>query len=428
MQAAQLEMRMKDVLDPTGKDTIAFVKAVPRGMKETGKDLAWPVGLIVASGDGFDTKPIEPKAKVEVTGSPAPAGPVDAYRNDADPAAPLKGGAAGGTGGGGPAATTTVKLVDTIFAGSTAVPASEKIKQKIKQYIGDAELQTVQSPEQLSYAKNQFKPVGPAKEPDGDLMQIYFETDTGSTPTFSLTRGFKLRHLENQKEVWEAWYRIFDKYCTFKTKDENYNKAIFQKSGPYSEIEDEDRKKASANDMKLTHNIIDRFFKIYIQDTNKTEATKITCDFAGKDAIGTMPRDSKPHVNSSKWDNCEEDPTKCNRNKHMLVFVERIALSKTIAEFKEWYGQMMIRAASIGNFAMLQAERLMCHSLKKSDEMANEGCEPLDYLERQAYENQEAWIEEVEKLGQRAQGIGGSNSIKGSAAWLSSISPSAGGD
>jgi hypothetical protein len=423
IQAAQLEMRMKDVLDPTGADTIAFVKAVPRGMKETGKDLAWPAGLIVASGDGFDTVPIKPQAKVEITGTPRPANIDDATRNNDDPAA----GAAGGASGTSPEKLFTEILFSTPASGAAGT-ADQELKQFIVNYIGDIQFtETIDSAARAwTTKKNDFLP--PSKTPGNDVTGIYSEASGQIPEEIQAKRAFQLRFLEHRSKVWKAWYDIFGKYCKFKADNDNLGQKIFDKVGPFSKVLPGDRVKASANDMKLTNNIIDRFFKIYVQTTNKQETTKITCDFEGKTVEATMPADSKPA--DAKIDDCERQPKKCNRNKHMLIFVEKIALSKTIDEFRERYAQLMQKAMPKGNFFLIDAERLFCHSLQQYT-IAYDGsgtCEPLDYLERKAYENQESWLEEIEKLGQRAQGIGGSNSLKGSAAWLANVGPSAGGD
>jgi hypothetical protein len=419
IQAAQLELRMREALDPSGRKVLEYVKAVPRGMKETEKELAWPVGLMVASGDRFDTDPIKPQAKVEVTAAadPKPANLTDAFRNNQDPTAPLPG-AAGGLAGG--VGSGPISLVDLLFPDAAGASPEERqrdqqIKDNIKKYIGDLTYKKTDETTERVYEQEKHNFVPAVATPDpGDTIIFHYDA---AKRAFEIRRSFHLRVWENQTKVWDAWYKILGQYCKFKASNENINKPIFQKVGPFSNLSPEDRDAASSRDLKLTNNIVDRLFKLHLQTTNYEESTKITCDFEGKQYKETMPGDSKPA--SETFDNCKDHPRQCNRNKVILALVEKVAVSRTIEEFKQWYSAMMMKAAGqAGSFMMLKSERLVCYSLGGQTAGEYGGCDPLDYLERLGYDNQEAWLEEVEKLGKLAQGIGGSNSLRGSGSAL----------
>ncbi len=415
LDTAQLDIRLKQIADPNGGWLEAYNKAlIKRQQKNDSQN--WVASLWTLGGDTKSTveQPLQEKDQVKVINeSPKPVEQQDAVDTPVAPA------------DAGPQGQGQLLLKEIILknnddvtipspgGNSQVIPGRiRKLRQFFEYYVGDLRFTEKTSPSHTFRIK--------------DDQFVAAKVASTIPPESRESRGFKLRWWQNKKVVWTAWYTIFDKYCKFKVENPNQGREIFQKKGPAAELSQSDLLKASADDLKITANLIDQIFKLWVQSTNIEDPTKITCDFEGS-ADETMPQTVTP----ARVDNCKTQPKDCDRNKIMFKFVERIALSKTLSEYRDAFNDAMGMANGQSPFMLSLVTEVMCKSLRMNDKISSsvgrEICDIDHFFDTMAYENREGWVRETNQLSKLAQGYGGSSVFRGTSNSMSNFSPDMGG-
>ncbi len=385
VQTAQLELALKQITDPQGMETAAFANAVHKGMTKQGENQqAWPLGLFWASGDRLKEQ-LEEGQKSE-----------NFVKND-------KGGSVIGdalaiTGEGGEGSEESkeeIKLVDTLLeeGGDAKDPRS---RQYAKDYIGDAEYKL--EGRITGDPKAQLKTTFKKAEKNAEKKGAQGEGED------KLIRGFEFRRWEIQKEIWEAMYKLLDDYCQFKTENTNRGVPVFSKKPPASVVTKEKLDEASSAGIRMTINLIDQLFKVYVGVTSSgaQDPAKLKCDFQGKTADQTMPDEYKQQQ-GAVIQNCENDAKNCDRNKWLFIITQMIAEDRTISEFRTAHQAQINGALAQHPALLIKVQEYFCASLQEGGVL----CDPVLTLEDRAERNRQRWVRKVTEFSEWAQNAGG---------------------
>ncbi|MFN4896855.1 MAG: hypothetical protein ACK5GN_01535 [Pseudomonadota bacterium] len=410
MQAADLELQMRGVQGPDAQKQ--YVNAVYDGLQKN-KDVneSAVAGLIYASGDaitdtGRDTTPknntIDQPVKLNsfkgaAVASNLPQGKRPDGGDDA----------------------RSWKLWDTLFkqgggTGAAAVStASEpnddnQYKEWLKKYVGDIEFSHVAAGGGATYTIE-------AKYVEAKATPLQVGGNTSQDDGFKLPDkvfGVNVLYDEVTKQTWKDMYGVLRKYCEFKTVNKNSNNDLFNKEF-VSKTVGEDLIKVSSRNLKVSLNLIDQIFKIWVQtSTDATQPTKIICEFReGDGAVEQMPDNYK--VNEA-GDSCTKEPKNCRRNKWLLRLVKIIALDKVIERAGEAYEVAMNKALMTGYTEAEKVNLLFCSSLvaAQNSENGRSQCNIGFWFDSMQGYNRQRWSDQLEAAAKLAQSIGGSSNFR----------------
>jgi hypothetical protein len=414
--SAQLEIRMKQISDPTGAEALGYANSIHKGMKEQeavqGKNL-WPVGIFYASGDRLDTAPLKSGETIKEKPDPKAGGSskLDAVQKSSSGSAPNPGS---------PAASNEIKLSEILWGGYTDTAAGPNAPQSTN-FADDKNFQTLLVGDIVMQKGNtsQGQPTSEAKVifKDAEFKVKDKNPPEGRTGDQYL-RGFHYWKHKTKREMWRKTYMLMEEYCSFKADNENRGKKLFAKLTPASKITPEMIKNTSSPSFKWTVNLLDIFFKIWVETRSMDPRipTKIECDFENPDADASMPEDYK--APDAKFDNCTENPKYCTRNKWILRLVDLIAEDRVIADFKNWHESAINHALGQHPWVAMKVEELLCTSLRAGRTVENVQskdivlCDSSAWLESLAEENRQRWVKILTDLSKMAQNAVGSSAFR----------------
>jgi hypothetical protein len=170
-------------------------------------------------------------------------------------------------------------------------------------------------------------------------------------------------------------------------------------------------KNASARDVRLSINLIDVLFKLFVHSANHQGATELDCS-SFDNAENSMPTKYTP-PQAGAIDNCKTDAKNCLRNKVLYRLVDMVARSRRVEFFKGLYLALLEKAEPQKNFLSAQVESLMCKSMERGNQDKAQFCDPLTILEMEGEINRERWVRHITELTKFAQFTGGSAVFKG---------------
>lgn len=206
------------------------------------------------------------------------------------------------------------------------------------------------------------------------------------------------------KCVWTNMQTILREYCAYKAQDSNYEKDIYDKTRPASVLEDHktERDNASAPDIALTVPFVDQIFKLMVSGQ---ALEKVDCEKVFDPSIDKMPSiddDSSSSTSVSAtpaatlagsvdtFDDCQERPKQCLRNKVLYTAARLIARSRTLHHYLFAYQQIL----QFGREPLYQ---------KHLGELVDHALEGVN-LETEIEDNRERWIGFSNFLSKLAQG------------------------
>lgn len=385
VQTAQLELALKQITDPQGMETAAFANAVHKGMKKQGQNQqAWPLGLFWASGDNLKEQ-LKEEQKSENFQKNDKGGSV------IGDALAITGEGEGDT----EESKEEIKLVDTVLEeGSDA--KDPRSQQYARDYIGNVEYRQEE--------RTDGDPKGTLKTTFRKAEKSAEKKDAQGDGEDKLIRGFEFRRWEIQKEIWDAMYKLLDDYCKFKTEQSNRGAGIFRKKSPATVVTKEKLDKASSAGIRMTINLIDQLFKVFVGVTSdgQEDPTKLKCDFQGKTADQTMPDEYKEQQ-GAVIQNCENDPKNCDRNKWLFIITQMIAEDRTINEFRTAHQAQINGALAQHPALLIKVQEYFCASLQEGGVL----CDPVLTLEDRAERNRQRWVRKVTEFSEWAQNAGG---------------------
>ncbi len=405
VQSADLELSLKGVTDPDGMKQLAFANSIFKGMKKQSKSKeAWPLGLWFASGDDPKTQLTEGQIAQDFVPNENKGAIVgDALAivedSESDPSASGPEVASGAE----PDTEKEIKLVDKLLDnnGSTEGPKSTAYAKK---YLGNIVYTFESSAGPSSQTRTAFVPASEKANRKGA---------TG-TDQDKQVRGFEYRRWEIQKDVWNATYDLLGKYCNFKQNNQNRSAEIFQKKTPASVVTKELLDKASSPGIRMTINLIDQLFKVFVgvNAAAPNDPTGLKCDFEGKTAENTMPDEFKPQ-DSARIENCENDPKNCDRNKWLFLITQIIAEDRTINEFREAHEALINGALAQHPAFLVSVQEFVCTSLMADRRGGNDLslCDPGLWLDGSAETNRQRWVNKIGQFSEWAQNVGGASNF-----------------
>ena len=409
VESADLELSLKGITDPKGTKQLAFANAIYKGMKqqEKGKQ-AWPLGLWFASGDD-PKKALSPEQKADEfkpnpnNGSRDPDALAIVEDGESSPSASGSSVPSGAD----PGDTTTekdIKLVETLLKDNGAQAESPRSQEYAKKYLGDVVYTSEGTEGPNSQTKTVFVPATEKANKKGA---------TGDKSDKEI-RGFEYRRWEIQKDVWNATYELLGKYCDFKQNNQNRSAGIFQKRTPASVVTKELLDKASSQGIRMTINLIDQLFKVFVgvNAAAPNDPTGLKCDFQGKTAENTMPDEFKPQ-DGAKIENCESDPKNCDRNKWLFLITQIIAEDRTVNEFREAQEALINGALAQHPSFLVSVQEFVCTSLlaDRSGGRDLRLCDPGIWLDIRAEANRQRWVKKIGEFSEWAQNVGGASNF-----------------
>jgi hypothetical protein len=173
-------------------------------------------------------------------------------------------------------------------------------------------------------------------------------------------------------------------------------------------------KQTSSPSFKWTVNLLDIFFKTWIETRNSdpNSPTKIDCDFEGQEsAASSMPIEYE--APTARFDNCRAEPKKCTRNRWMLKLIDLIAEDRVIDDFKNWHEAALNQALGQHPWIAIKVEELLCTSLRANRTGGNVAlCDSNILLDNIAESNRQSWVQIVGDLSKMAQNAVGSASFR----------------
>jgi hypothetical protein len=226
--------------------------------------------------------------------------------------------------------------------------------------------------------------------------------------------GLNVKYDDLRKETWRNMYKLLGAYCEFKKSTENQNKDLFEKDFVNKKIEQSHPgllNQVSSNNLKVSLNVIDQIFKLWVQTTtDPRQPTLIQCQFG--DAESDMPEDGSV---TESGDTCKEgEAKKCRRNKWLYRFVDIIALDKLIDQSKETYETAMRGALSVDTATALSVNQLFCASLQQQSSNRQDPlqCDIGFFFDSVSGYNRQRWSDQLEAAAKLAQSIGGSSNFR----------------
>ncbi len=195
---------------------------------------------------------------------------------------------------------------------------------------------------------------------------------------------------KNIEEVWENTQKVLQEYCKFKGGDDNYSKDIFDKLRPAKVFDDkkDERDKASAPDMPLTIPYVDQIFRLM---ASGQPLVKDKCSQLFDSSVDKMPSIDDTAGAAATFDDCQNEPKKCLRNKVILTGVKLVARSRTLHQYL-----YLIDAANRLSAASPEVQNMLGQLVDNALEGVN--------IETEIADNRERWIGFSNFLGQLAQG------------------------
>jgi hypothetical protein len=427
--SAQLELTLKEITDSTGAEALGYVNSIHEGMKkqspDKGKNL-WPVGIFYASGDSLDDTPLTDASGYKIKQEPSRhqyggSTKLDAISNtsgaDGD-VQPMSGFGAGiramaDSPGPAPGGGSSEKLSEILWQSSQNSKSQDfgtdlEFQTKI---VGDLTVDKGDAKKDQPFSSSEIKYVEPTESVDD--VNASSNANSGSGNDGKL-RGFYYLRYEKKKKLWEETYKLMGKYCKFKSDNKNRGKKLFQKLTPASEFTPEMLKQTSSRSFKWTVNLLDIFFKTWMEtrSSDPSMPNKIDCDFDGNESADrSMP--IKFETPDNKFDNCKAEPKKCSRNRWILKLVELIAEDRVIDDFKNWHEAALNRALGQHPWVAMKVEELLCTSLRAERTGGNIAlCDTTLFLEKIAENNRQSWVRIVGDLSKMAQNAVGSASFR----------------
>jgi hypothetical protein len=403
VQAADLELKMRHIADSSGAAERAYVNAVYDGLKaqsaNQGQSL-WPVGLFYASGDRLDDAGLTPKHKIESEFKRHKDGGASVSDNLPESKRSSNSGA-------------QIDLVETVFKGTEGDSVADKYKTIVQKIVGGVTAQTEGADRSSPALMIKTVYVKPSLEATVDKSD-YNPLDGPPLP--DKVFGINVERENKRKETWKAMYELLGFYCVFKRDNGNLGQEMFTQKKFASQRLDtagaEAMNKISSKNLKISLNLLDQIFKIWVQTTiDSTQPTKINCDFSNAEA--EMPEDGS--VNNS-GDSCEtaEKAKRCRRNKWLYRLVDILALDKLIDESRAAYEYTMQQALSADVSTAQMLNTLFCSSFmsKSSSDNGNQQCNLAFYFDSINGMNRQRWNDQLEATAKLAQSLGGSSNFR----------------
>ncbi len=420
--SADLELTMRGVIAP--EEQKKFVEGFYKGLKDqkpgAGKNL-WPVGLYAVSKDKL-TEPIKDVQFDEALDQTKLTGPgINLHLNEKSRPKNSD-------------EEWTITEVLTKMAGTSNQRTTEVIDW-IKRVIGDVKISAEQptgpaassdsNDPLITFNKTFIRPTlnAPVKN-SGSTSLGGVQTKASGSPSSAPSDGFSIgneifgasveRH-EIRKDVWRNMYKLLGAYCNFKKENPNAGTPeLFKKKMIWEVVDSELIKKISSTHFKVSLNLIDQIFKVWVQtSTNPTTPTEIQCKFDDPD--GEMPENFE--IQKGVADNCEgtNNAKNCRRNKWLYRFVDIIALDKLMQNAKDAYEvALQLALVNDGSVAELLNE-LFCASIATAQGHSSSQqqlCNLGFYFDSVSGSNKARWHDQLEALAKLAQSLGGSSNFR----------------
>lgn len=378
IQTSQLQMDLFDAIE-SGGNKKAYALEAYRELSGPGENKnSWPAALWAAGGDRVKgtPQPIE-----EVKDSESPTGSsmetIDKLeeREEATPTGPKK-------------EFLLSKLVFRKSPRAPSDPDATKLRDGMLDWVGDLKIVAQQTSDHTSIAEPEY-------------IKARKFTRTGSSGAGSSKKPSSVYDvlLKNTTlDIWKHMHEIMKQYCSFKQKNDNYSREIFEKERPSSAINDEDWKKIHSLDVKPSINLVDQLFKLFLGRRNVEE---INCDsFRGTE--NTLPESGDAtEASGTIFDSCDEKPKLCLRNIVLYRITKFIAVSQVNYFYRWLWERIYSRTKDLHEQEYLTD--LFCMNVK-----LGWPCDPGTEFSTRIEMNRIAWIEFSNKLSRFAQGQGGS--------------------
>lgn len=397
VQTSDLNMRMLDAADPSGRASREYVASAYRSMRfDDGNKGIWPAALFWASGDTLEAEPNENFGKFTKNPNDAGATAADLESNATGAVVP---------------ATKPVLLSEQLFPANSGSANSNaaKLKEAMLKWVGDINTQ-VEADKGNRWLKMKYTSV-PAQ---ADQTQLMGPTNSCiDHPT-----ALESKRCEKEYEVWKHLNAVMKQYCEFKQKNPNDGKDIFQKTKPADSINTEDWAGVQAFDVQVTINFVDQFFKL-MQARRPIEEIDCSSFKGDKDS---MPSGITNTSSGTNFDSCDGAQAKtCLRNVVLYEVTKKIAESLLLTYFEVLWNHTYAAAADKPDVQDM-TKYLFCDSLKMGWP-----CEPGPDFDRQRDENRQEWVIFLNNFSKLAQGQGGSSVFRPNSNNLSTFSAGAAG-
>lgn len=398
VQTSDLNLKMLDAADPTGRASREYVASAYRSMRfQDGNKGIWPAALFWASGDTLEAQPNENFGRFNKNPNDSGATAADIEPNPSTAVV---------------SATKPILLSEQLFPanGGSNNPNAAEFKTALLKWVGDINTE-IEAENGNRWLRKKYTSVAA----QADQSNVMGPTNSCvDHPT-----ALETKRCDKQYEVWKHLNAVMRQYCEYKKNNPNDGKFIFKKTKPADSINTEDWAGVQAFDVQVTINFVDQFFKL-MQVRKPIEEIDCTSFKGDKD---TMPSGIANASSGSSFDSCEGAQAKtCLRNVVLYEVTKKIAESRLITYFEVLWNHSYAAAADKPDTKEM-TKFLFCDSLK-----IGWPCEPGPEFDRQREENRQEWIIFLNNFSKLAQGQGGSSVFRPNSNNLSTFSAgSAGG-
>ncbi len=415
IQTAQLEFNLRGAHGRESQKQ--FVNAIYEGLNRSeNKDMdhAWTLGLYYASGDKI-SEDLTPNYKL-----------TKQYTRNADGGATLvqqlpenrrpNGGPNGGE------SASMYNVSDVLFPvglGTGQDAQAQEQKRYFKEVIGDIKFEKVgnsdPSDPTVLFKATYIKPEKRATVKKTPGSESGDRGDRFSVPDEVF--GVNVKWEDVRQETWKDMYRLLGAYCEFKKTNGNKGLELFSKefvSGWVRTVDSKLLEKVSSPNLKVSLNLIDQIFKIWVQTTtDATQPTKIACNF--DNAEEEMPDTAEPNENGD-GDSCDgaQKAKRCRRNKALYRLVDVLSLDKVIEQAQATYEAAMIGAMTADVSTAEYVNQLFCSSLvaHQHSSSSQSQCNIGFWFDSMAGLNRQRWSDQLEATAKLAQSLGGSSNFR----------------
>lgn len=427
--------------DTSGGQRRAYVKSMVESLKDKNKGV-WPAALMYASGD--DTKKDTDADFEKFTSHPrGGSSSAELARQSSAMGDSSSGTGTGGTtpddtkasnNGGASGRTEGFNLIDELFTpreGENSENILNDLKGAWKQWIGnfkttpknvnDLQVGRINENADIVEEKNVYEPATALENHGTECKNIY---------------NYHLH--KTRVKTWKSLNKVMHDYCDFKRDSKNYFSELFKKERAEQNIDEEAWRYVQSQDVKVTINLVDQFFKLMVIRKPWEEWTAEDCNvFSGDEGTMPIPQGKKcEDVNDAalfkqnegdgrqSFDDCSDRERPCLRNVLLYKIAKFIAASKVNRYYANlWYAGMQRTTEPYQSYWLT---RLTCAQLGLAQNSVGV-CEAGEELEQRADEVFEDWLVFSNKLSKLAQGQGGSTIFRPTENSLSNFTAGAAG-
>lgn len=365
-----------------------YVASVVEAVKDKNKD-NWPAALWYASGDKVTENNAQPQGYTK-NESETGSSPLDAAKQ-----------ATSSNGGN----NNEVELTKILFSGPAASQNQQveldELKTEFKDWIGDVK---DKKPEGQDPSVQSSAP---------EFIDPDKEVDITRAGTSRKLRGYEAYVAEQRKEVWKNLNKYLKKFCAVKTSS-GYTGGLFEgtRAFPHQKAQKDSQEaweKLRAEDIQLTENFVDQFFKLLLDDVEDYDELKTNCNKIFKEN-SKLPDEAKMSeaYNVKDYNNCEGDEP-CIPRFIMFSITKAIAESRAVYFYYRLAAVALQRAVSADSSQLWvgRANAVICKAIGKTTNGDN--CFVLEVLEDNRQQNRRAFNDFMNRFAMFAQGQGGAS-------------------